>query len=238
MRKQLKRKFGSAFTIGVLAAGVMFTGSARADVVFHDTISTYFGTGNPADNWTVSTDNGVQVALRARYRNGASIYSPTDDYIVPAGACDTASPCKDLPSPSVLVSLSALALWNFDFSIDVSGALVPNLSNVAANTILTITVLDGATTVGSGSFNPFGLGDNAFHDVIGVQNSSNLGFVTGFNPNAAYEYDFTLNVVDASNASLASVDIEVLPTPEPSAVILFSTVLFGALFLIRRRQIA
>ncbi len=234
MNNLLRSTFGSAVTIGVLAAGVMFTGTAKADgLAFNSELvnHTYYGTSNPQGGWTVSTGNGVEVALRAQYRYGDAVYTPTDDYSVQAGGCIT-DPCNTKGSNATL------ALWNYAFSIDLSGTAL-TLSDVAAYTTLTITKMDGSATPPSFTFHPVSdITDNYFLNTNhGAQNSENLGWTPiSFSPTAGYEYDFTLNVGDASNSSLASVDIEVQPTPEPSAIILFGTALFGAFTLARRRR--
>src|SRR4051794_29044762 len=114
---QTKRTvFASAFSIGAVATAMMLAGSARADV-FDTTLASpdtnaantgnnqswYNGTGNPQGGWTVGTGNGIEVGLRAKYRGvNAVIDRPTDDYYVLPGS--GANP--------------ALALWNYEFSID------------------------------------------------------------------------------------------------------------------------
>jgi hypothetical protein len=75
----------------------------------------------------------------------------------------------------------------------------------------------------------------------GVQNSENLGFgdsplVGLFNPNSSDEYDFVLTVSDRAGSPLASTDMEVQATPEPSAVILLGTLCLGIFVLARRRR--
>ena len=240
MNQQLRKIFGSALTLGVLAAGVMFTGSAKADVLkFDSTLAngTYYGTGNPTGGWTVDTNNGVQVGLRAQYRYADAIYTPTDDYSVQPGACITA-PCNTGGNKP------ALALWNYNYSIDLTGTAL-TLSDVMNYTFLTVTAMNGLVPVETVTFRPLvDITDNALLNTNkGAQNSENLGWIpvggtwpTAFNPNAGYEYDFSLVVGSSSNASLAAVDIEIQPTPEPSAVILFGTALLGAFTLIRRKR--
>ena len=247
MRKGLRKIFGSAFTIGALAIVVMLAGSARADV-FNTTLATppgtYFGTGNSAGGWTVNTTSSVEVGLRAKYRFGAEIDTPTDVYDVLAGPCIIA-PCNQSGNKP------ALALWNFDYSINLAGTGL-TLPDVAQYTILTIEVWDGLTQIGTTQTikplvditdnwviggDPNHVGRLAGNNV--AQNSENPGwFIPGFDPNAGYLYEIALDVRNSSNVSLASTEIDVQVSPEPSAVILLGTALLGAFVMARRRRTA
>jgi len=244
---------------------MMLAGSARADV-FDTTLASpnanaatgnpntgtgsgnnpswYNGSGNPQGGWTVGTDNGIEVGLRAKYRGvDAVIHSTTDDY-------------------DVLPGSGALALWNYEFSIDLqpNGRGSLTLADIAANTILTVTDLDTGDTAtikpltywndstgfgsgGAAGVTSTGKDKPATATDWGIQNSENLGFgdspLAGlFNPNAAHTYEFDLAVKDVTGTTLASTDMEVHVTPEPTSIILFGTMLLAVFVVTRRRRTA
>lgn len=254
----------SAFAIGVLATGAILAGNARADV-FNTTLASpnglaatdwsggnpswYNGGGpNPQGGWTTNTQNGIEVGLRAKYRGGPEINTPSDDYVVLPGSG---------PNP-------AYALWNYEFSIDLRPGGTGNLLLRDIVAWLTVTVRDSTNTIiATGTVNPAThWGDSAGFGSTGptlankntaaatrgdwsLQNSQNLGFgdsplagIAGynFNPNAAYTYDFSLRVGAGDTRSLVSTDMEVVVTPEPTSIILLASVMIGVLVLIRRRQ--
>jgi hypothetical protein len=262
----------SAFAVGAIAAGMMFTGSARADVFTYDTTlaspdtnapnsdpngvnsttnnaSWYDGSGNPQGGWTVDNANGIEVGLRAKYRSvNAVIDSPNDVYtVLPGYQSGTSGPAK----------------WNYEFSIDLrpNGIGTLTIADIG-NTTLTVTdITTGATntillsalapddwgfgttngTTGPDRINESNLA--AFSAGWGAQNSENATFgnwplagLQGFNPNAADTYLFELTVIDNAGAVLATNDMEVVVTPEPSAIILLATMILGTFILARRRQ--
>ena len=266
-------------TIGAISAGLLLTGIARADVFTFDTTlaspntnaptgspntgaangnnpSWYNGSGNPQGGWTVSNGNGIEIGLRAKYRNVDSVINtPDDDYIVLAGGCVTAA-CTGGGA-----SHPNYALWNYEFSIDLrpNGVGALTLGDIATNTVLTVTDSEGHTQ----SVNPLthwgddtgfgsGLGGaNGFTSSgkdkpetavdWGAQNSENLGFGDSplnafFSPYAADTYQFQLQVIDSSGTVLATDDMEVQVTPEPSAVILFGTLLLLVSVAVRRKS--
>jgi len=122
----------------------------------NDNLSWYNGSGNATvqGGWTVATGqtSGIEIGLRAKYRQGDVIDTPTNVYQVPYGL-----------QPSTI-----RANWNYEFSIDlqpggpVSGGLT--LQNVTA--ALTITDLTtGATATG----NPMTYwADNTYFGGLGI----------------------------------------------------------------------
>jgi len=261
--------FKRVFTTGAVAAGLLLTGIARADVMTFDTTlaspdtnaatgfpntgnnngnnpSWYNGSGNPQGGWTVSTGSGIEIGLRAKYRGvNAVIDTPNDDYYVLAGA---------------VAGHPTYGLWNYEFSIDLQpfGVGTLTLADIATNTILTVTDSEGHTAsinplthwgddtgFGSGPGGATGLTSTGKHSAEtagdwGVQNSENLGFgdspLAGiFNPNAGDTYTFDLSVINNSGVTLASDEMEVFVTPEPSAVILFGTLITMVLLFGRRK---
>src|SRR5580658_686130 len=129
----------SALSYGALAVCIMCAGTAKADILSYDqtlaspdttaaasnNLSWYNGSGNSGvqGGWTVDTNNGIELGLRAQLREVNSVINtPTNDYVVPVGGCTT-SPC-DTGSGG---SQPSLALWNYEFSIDLdpNGAANP-----------------------------------------------------------------------------------------------------------------
>jgi hypothetical protein len=256
--------------MGVVVA-MVFAASSKADVVTFDTtlaspntnpanttdnLSWFNGSGNNGvqGGWTVDTNNGVELGLRAKYRQGAQIDTPTNVYDVLPG----------YQNPTH-------ALWNYEFSID----LQPNGagSGLTLNEITaTLTVTD-LTTGATGTVNPltywgddsgFGSGLGGANGITSTgqdspengadwvaQNSQNPLFAQfpisfpavcgsnceAFNPNAADLYQFVLTVNNAdTGALLASDTIDVQVTPEPAAVVLLGTLALGLAILLRRRS--
>ena len=283
MKKRLRTLFGSTFAIGAVSTSLLLAGNARADL-FDTTLASpdnnaatgfpntgnnsgnnpswYNGTGNPQGGWTVATDptSGIEVGLRAKYRNvNAVIDTPNDDYVVSPGQCILDPTCKGTSTNP------ALGLWNYEFSIDLrpNGVGSLTLLDIATNTTLTVTERDANNNViatatvnplthwgddsgfGSGLGGASGITSTGKHSPEttsdwGAQNSENLGFgdspLAGvFNPSAAYTYEFALTVINNSGTNLGSTDMEVQVTPEPSAVILLGTLLL-AIFVFGRRK--
>jgi hypothetical protein len=275
MRMSFRTSFRSALSIGAIAATMILAGSARADVFTFDTTlaspntnaatnapnsssnnaSWYNGSGNPQGGWTVDSANGIEVGLRAKYRqNPGVIDTPSDDYVVVPG----------------LQTGTNKAAWNYEFSIDLrpNGVGSLTIADISANTTLTVTDLTTGATNTIHLFDPtyapddsgFGTTNGttgpdrinespatlaAFEAGWGAQNSENATFgnwplasLQAFNPNAADTYEFDLQVVTSAGAVLATNDIEVQVTPEPSAVILLGTMILAAFVLGRRRLTA
>jgi hypothetical protein len=260
------KSFKSAFAIGAIAAGMMFAGSARADAFDTtlaspntnkanntDNLSWYNGSGNQdvQGGWTVDDANGIEIGLRAKYRQvNAVIDTPNNVYTVAPGLQDATH-----------------ALWNYEFSIDLQpngvGALtiadianfstltVKDLTTGVSHTILLSNLANDdsgfGTTNGTTGANPISESDQAaFLAGWGAQNSENPVFgnwplLTAatpqpFDPNAADTYLIELQVKTSSDHVVATDSIEVQVTPEPSAVILLATMVLGAFVLARRRR--
>src|SRR4051812_6020529 len=73
----------------------------------------YNGSGNPNGGFTISNDNGIEVGLRAKYRNNANvIHSATDTYYVVPGSQTNAT--SGIAGPTGVAPTRAA--WNYDFS--------------------------------------------------------------------------------------------------------------------------
>ncbi len=182
--------------MAAVAAIAASTASAQADTVFNTNVVgtgspppgiLFFGSGNPNGNFTVG-NNGVAgtaptivLGLRADIAFG-SLITPTiggptnvdNVYIVPAGVQTGGIDAGD-------------ALWDFVYSIDVSGTTSPLTDFVA-----TLTVTDPLGN-SSGPLNPLSFNGNGGGTQI-AQNAENISFGGG-NPNLTglYTIDLTLN---------------------------------------------
>jgi hypothetical protein len=260
----------TAVATAAIAVGMMFSGSARADVFTYDTTlaspdtnaatnavnsptnnaSWYDGTGNPQGGWTVDNSNGIEVGLRAKYRGvNAVIDTPNNVYEVAGG----------------VQSGTSNALWNYEFSIDLQPNGVGSFTIADIANFTTLTVDDLTTGVShtillsalAGDDSGFGTTNGntgpdriseasnpaAFAAGWGAQNSENPAFgnwplagLQAFDPNAPDTYLIELKVKTSADRVLATDSIEVVVTPEPSAVILLATMVLGAFVLARRRQ--
>ena len=244
---------------------MILAGNARADTLntgFNTTLASpgsgspgwYNGSpGNPQGNWTVANDGNIELGLRAKYRRDVTIVPSDDDYLMQAGGCYLSPTCTGNNAPS-----TTIALWNYEFSVNLRAGGTEGLTFANTSTTLTIADLTKGTT--TGPFDPFGKwSDSAvfgssgagsqspgidWSKYWGIQNSENLGFsdgpLVGFNPNNGDLYQFTLAVeVVAGDYKGEKVfaDMEVQATPEPASILLFGTLL-GAVALACRKRMA
>lgn len=217
----------------------------------------YNGTGNPNGGFTVSTQNGVEIGLRAKGRQLPGVIdSPNNVYNVLAGS---------------QVGNPARAWWNYEWSINLrpgnAGSMV--LTDVFPYSTLTVQDLTAgvSNTVSfpywgdNSTFGPSGKQDagpgNGFGATLypvnwGAQNSENPVFgdfppalVPGytFDMNAAHYYRFTLDVKNfAGLLASGTIDVAVggatAPTsvPEPNVMMSLMIGLLGMGFMSRWRS--
>ncbi len=210
----------------------------------------YNGSGDYDTNFTIDTENGIEVALRAKQRGNATpVPNVLNVYSVPIGAD---------------VNNAARAWWNYDFSID----LRPNGIGTLLLTDITATLfIEDLVHGGSGTINPLGIGDNAtwgpggegngpgsYATNWGAQNSENPTFFAefgaailpyAFNMNDPNYFRLTLSVFQtviggpSTLLGASSIDVQVgdaIPAPEPASMILLGTGLLGAARLRHRRR--
>jgi hypothetical protein len=237
-RKEMLIMRAMTVCIGCLAIASL----AMADVVTYDTSLAspgyYNGTGNPNTNFTVATESNLELGLEANLR----FIGPVDPgagsstYLVPAG------------------STSGDANWDFLFSINTADG--QGTASTLANYTFTMNIVDTTASTTGPTFDPVtNLPDDSYYGPsgktvglatlvpadFGAQNAENLsfaGFLPGFNPNAGDTYDITLNAYQGSTlVDSDSITVEaIVPTPEPSAIILTASLLFFLVGILAKRR--
>jgi hypothetical protein len=202
--------------IGLAACAAVLIGPAQATVVVGTTLinGVYFGTGNVDGDWTVSTDNGFELALRAKVYGGTLI-APV---VGSSGIYDTTTGISPLKA--------GRAAWSWEYSID--NLLGGGLAGVTAS--MTISHTGSSTTntfdlLGPGLGNP--VGDNG----NGQQNSENLAFASislpDYDPWYGDNYTFAVTLANAGGQVITTDTITVDAVPEPASVALIAFGLIG-----------
>jgi hypothetical protein len=218
--------------IAAAALGVAMSAGAIADPV-----TNYGNIGTPGvyasfifnGNWTIGTENGIELALRAKNRETFALLD---------GSTGTYQ-----ADPGLYNGLGPKSKWNYEFSINTGSQY--SLSDLSF--LLSIDH-DPSTGISFSSVNPLTYWvDNAFAPVPtkGFQNSQNVGF--GDTPGGAFDvfqqglYTFKLEAFDQAGALKDSVMMNVrvgdtIPAhvPEPGSMALVGAAL-GGLVWIRRK---
>jgi PEP-CTERM motif len=209
---------------------VAFAATANAGITDNANLvdGVYFGTGNGAlpQEFTVNTENGVEVALRAHLTPNLGTAGGAPTQLVPTGN-------------TYFVPLGDT--FNFDYSVDpsVSGSQV-SLANVIAS--LTITNL---LTNASFTFDPSSLvlgNATSLSAPGGYQNSEKVSFGflgLGYNPNLNDTYSVTISLEDVPGAGTITdqmfVDIG-SGVPEPATWAMMLLGFAGIGFMTYRRN--
>jgi hypothetical protein len=183
------------------------------------------GTGGVTNgNFTISTDNGVELALRAKNRETfALLDGSSGTYYADLGLCAT---CTGVPK----------ALWSYEFSVN-SGAITGLTYRLGIDH-------DPSAATSYAFVNPETYWtDNALapSPFIGFQNSQNVRFgdTPGgiFDVNQAGLYSITLEAWNgASMVNSVTIDVQVGPVPEPGTYALMLAGLMGVVAIARRRR--
>ena len=216
------------------AASTIYSASLASPTTNPATSACYAGSSGCINGgFTVSSDGGTELGLRAVLRGKGLAPEVGNKYTVPLGTS------------------GIYALWNYTFSIDTR----PNGVGTATLSSYTyLLILTDLTTGATRSYNPLSISDNYNYGPTGVteyassptkqwgaQNAENFNFsglgTPGFNPNSTDGYKITLS--EYSGSSLVnSVTILVNDTaPEPGTFFLFGTGLIGLVFIMRKRMV-
>ncbi|MGV6814599.1 MAG: PEP-CTERM sorting domain-containing protein [Phycisphaerales bacterium] len=229
-------------TVAALACATSFAaaGDVHPDVIF--------GSGNANGNFTVATNSGIELGLRAKRRYNSSG--------VPDGVTNFDGVDTYTFNPANGNAPANRAMWNFEWSVntDVDGNSGTKLSGLTYAISLFKANADGTNPADAYTFDPINqawtdnsIGDNttgngmgteaAFADVITyqgliannnvAQNSWNYGFfngagtgpLEGMDPAALGTYIIRLTAFDASGLEVVSTDINVHVVPLPSAAL-------------------
>lgn len=246
-------------TAGLVVAGM---GTAHALPETYGSLASppgiYLGTTPTNGDFTIDTENGIEVGLRAKDRGTfVAIDGSSGIYHTFAGLCNP------------VCGGGAKARWSYDFSVNTSGVTSPaggpgaDLTNFivrlridtnpgAGTTFVTIAsaytnwgdneYVNGPAYVGPGAQAgervDTGLGPLVGED--GLQQSSNPLFpnsgFAGYDPFAAGLYDIELAVFTLGGTLLAITDIQVQVVPEPGTLAILGIGVAGLGFARRRKQ--
>jgi hypothetical protein len=199
--------------LGTALALTSFVGPASAVVTFNQNLASgwFQGTGTTNNHFTVDTENGIELGLRASLRKVGAITPTGNLYTAPVGTKE------------------GVAIWNFEFSVN-PGSLLGTYS------LLTITGPGGIL-----QFDPKVIPDNKPNGGPLYQNSENLAFSwlggpLNFNPYASGVYTFDLKLYSANKDLLGDVAIQVNAVPEPSTWAMLILGFAGIGFMAYRRK--
>jgi len=175
-------------------------------------------------NWTIDTDNGIELALRAKNRETFELFDGSGGtYVAPGGLCTT---CTGLSK----------AMWNYEFSVN-SGSLTG---------VTYLLGVDHDPTVGTNFtwVDPIALFSDSFvapGPYNGFQNSENVAFPS--TPGGAFDtsvpgiYTFTLQAFNGSTMlASTTMSVQVTPVPEPATYGLMLAGLAAVGFMVSRRR--
>ena len=237
----------TVLSTGAVLVAIIFAQNAKGNVTFDSNLLSpnassapgwYNGTGNPNGGFTVDSEKGIELGLRAKIRKSPSvIHSSNNVYIVPTGTDPVNAP---------------RASWNYEFSIDLRPLGVGTLTLADITAALQITDL---TTGATNTINPltYWPDDSGFGSTgkttpesaaqWGAQNSENAQFADfplnskeAYDINAQRSYQFILSV--SKGATLLGSDTIIVDavTPEPHLIGLLGMAMAGLFLAAHRRK--
>jgi len=222
-------RISAAASASVVALALFALPNAKADNTYNDTITSIFGSGNPAGGWAAQVDpnnGGLTLALRAKNRTTGAINDDgTSNYTETTGTV-----------------AGGLANWNFEFSIydptlgtdGITYQLGFDTDPTAGQSITWINPLSSgggdqygttSTASGAGAFT-FVTGDTV------VQNSENIKY-TGQNPTQPGDYTYYLDAYNSSGTLIDSdqINVHVAAVPDASSTLALAALSFGLLLV-------
>ena len=209
----------------VVAAAAFASASAQAASSYGNIAppGVYFGTGNINGNWSIGTDHGIELALRAKNRQtGTPLDGSTGTYFA---------------DPGTYAGGGVKAKWNYEFSV--------NPGTLAGLTFKLGVDHDPTAGVNYSWVNPQTYWFDNATSGNGFQNSQNVGFGGtpggAFNVNTEGLYSFVLQAFDGTTlVDSTSMNVQVgttVPVPEPEtyALMLAGLGMLGALMRGRKR---
>lgn len=199
----------------------------------------FFGTGNSNGGFTVDTQNNIEIGLRGKLRfdtdnQPKSIYNSNGDGTFSFDAI--APPTGFGWAPGSTSS----AIWNVDWSIDVSGTAA------SLDTFVYLFEIDFDPSAGTNflTFDPINSPNDNDVQNNTAQNSWNMEFFDGpgfpFLNTANGIFDVRLSALSANGELLAQSSIQILqgtvPVSAPSTALLFTLALGGIWLRQRNKQ--
>ena len=198
------------------------------------------GSGIQNGSFSGINENGIELGLRGKLRfdlNGApqSVYNYDGDRTYTFDAADGNPPGN-------------LAMWNFEFSIDISSIVNANFDNVGYQFFLGVDNDPSANVNfvgGIDGFEPLFFGGPSVGTSSILQGSQNIGFgfgtansYTTLDPQLAGTYTISLLAVGANDTLSTSIDIVVNPAQvsAPAGLSLFAGMLL-AIAWVRRKTL-
>ncbi len=194
---------------GALTASLLIAGSANAANVTPDVI---FGSGNANGGFTVDTNNGVELGLRAKVRfNASNLPENTFNY----DGVSTYTFTDGTPGGSgfgFAANSSSTASWNFEWSInsDVAGSLGRNLSDLTYTLAIDFDPSAGTNFLTSDPINlafaDHAIGNNSTGNAGGTVATDDSGYAVLIAANNVAQNSWNMEFFDSASFPFLNTD--------------------------------